>query len=200
MPVSHLSIRMMRFCPTCGRPFVPAPSNARRGWGIYCSQHCRKHPDLSERNRTADYSKRKPLPHAYKKGNVPWNKGLVGCFTPDVVAKIRQYRMKQKLPREDTAIERMMQAALDKEGLIYKHPFPFGQRCLIDFAFPDQMLAVECDGKYWHSLDRNKRADANKSELLNRNGWKLLRFTEDEIESNLPRCVEQIKEVIVHRA
>jgi very-short-patch-repair endonuclease len=51
--------------------------------------------------------------------------------------------------------------------------YPVG-RYSVDIAFPKLWLAVEIDGHYWHSLNRNR--DRRKTRYLRRNGWEVLRF------------------------
>ncbi|MCZ2097740.1 MAG: endonuclease domain-containing protein [Anaerolineae bacterium] len=52
----------------------------------------------------------------------------------------------------------------------------------IDFAFPDEMLAVELDPR-WHNSPAKRPADARKDERLTALGWSVLRLdtrTSDE--------------------
>jgi DNA helicase-2/ATP-dependent DNA helicase PcrA len=46
-----------------------------------------------------------------------------------------------------------------------------------DFAFPDQRLIVECDGRQWHDQAR----DARRDEALGTRGWRVVHFTGSEI-------------------
>ena len=62
----------------------------------------------------------------------------------------------------------------------------------LDFALPDLLLGVECDGETWHAqddqLERDKRRDSNLAQL----GWTILRFTDEEIDAHIEKCVETI--------
>ena len=51
----------------------------------------------------------------------------------------------------------------------------------IDFLFPDLGLAIELDGKYWHSLDGAKIRDAKKDTYCKNNGIRLIRITSHKI-------------------
>jgi len=52
-----------------------------------------------------------------------------------------------------------------------------GRRYFIDIAFPQQMLAVEIDGRF-HEDDRDVfEADRFRQNALVRAGWRVLRFT-----------------------
>jgi len=43
----------------------------------------------------------------------------------------------------------------------------------IDIAVPKKMLAIEYDGSYWH---KNKRKDCIRQNILEKEGWKFLRY------------------------
>ena len=62
---------------------------------------------------------------------------------------------------KDSILERVTQHLLDVLGIEYdKHhiigPYEF------DFYLPQHNLLIECQGEYWHSLDKAKRSDAAK--------------------------------------
>ena len=58
-------------------------------------------------------------------------------------------------------------------------------RYLIDFSILEKKIAIECDGKYWHNTERQKKSDKNKDEFLSLRGWIVIRFSEEEIFKNL---------------
>lgn len=173
------------------------PHEIKKGWGKYCSWICRRRPDLSQRNKTADYSKRKPLPQVFKKGSVSWNKGK--SWSESTVQKIRVARAKQKFLNIDTDIEIIMKNALDKHGLKYEHPFQLDGIFNIDFAMPDKKIAIECDGLYWHSRQRNQSYDKRKEQYLIKRGWTLLRFLDILIKQKIEKCISVIKSVMCNR-
>jgi len=55
----------------------------------------------------------------------------------------------------------------------------------IDFALPDQKIAVEIDGGNWHSTDKHQRGDKGKEVMLRNRGWKLIRFKVDLIHGRI---------------
>jgi very-short-patch-repair endonuclease len=70
-----------------------------------------------------------------------------------------------------------------------------------DFAFPQEKIIVEADGKQWHSTPKQKRSDKRRQRWLEKDGWKVLRFTGSEIFNNASECAEIIKrEVLKHEA
>ncbi|QST02370.1 DUF559 domain-containing protein (plasmid) [Pontibacillus sp. ALD_SL1] len=54
-------------------------------------------------------------------------------------------------------------------------------------------VAVECDGKVYHSTRNQKNHDHRKNQYLLRNRWVVFRFTGSEINKNSRECVKKIK-------
>ncbi len=51
----------------------------------------------------------------------------------------------------------------------------------IDLAFPDRLLAIECDGKKWHSSKEQKERDEKRDNYLRKQGWKVIRISGSDI-------------------
>jgi DNA mismatch endonuclease, patch repair protein len=84
-----------------------------------------------------------------------------------------------------------------------------------DFVFEDARLVVFLDGCYWHGcprcysaptsntgywadkFQRNKARDRRVGRLLRRDGWRVVRIWEHEIESSPARVVQKIRDLIV---
>jgi hypothetical protein len=66
----------------------------------------------------------------------------------------------------------------------------------VDLADAETKLAVEVDGES-HNNPRQKSLDAKKTEVLNSLGWTVLRFTNEEVDSNLNACVQTITSTIL---
>lgn len=64
----------------------------------------------------------------------------------------------------------------------------------IDLAFPSSMLAIECDGKAYHSSPTQKAHDKKKDQFLKSKGWTVLRFTGRRIHRDLPGVVKKVKD------
>lgn len=65
----------------------------------------------------------------------------------------------------------------------------------IDIAIPELMIAIEYDGSYWH---QNQEADDRRQKLLEKEGWKFLRYrdyipTKDELEKDILFKTQNIK-------
>jgi len=81
-----------------------------------------------------------------------------------------------------------------------------------DIVFRKAKLVVFVDGEFWHGFDweqkklkiktnrdfwipkieRNMQRDAENNTLLSEKGWKVMRFWEKEIKSNLEGCINQV--------
>jgi DNA mismatch endonuclease (patch repair protein) len=113
--------------------------------------------------------------------------------------KIREKRLKQILPRKNTSIERLVFDELLMRGNIFEKHYPIiGQP---DIAFPEQKIAVFCDGCYWHgcqehcpgkNIDRREK-DQKITNQLREQGWLVLRYWEHEINENPIGIVDEIE-------
>lgn len=54
-------------------------------------------------------------------------------------------------------------------------------RYRLDLAFPKEMVAIECDGKEWHSSPEQVERDRLKDEFLTDNGWRVIRISGGDI-------------------
>jgi very-short-patch-repair endonuclease len=82
--------------------------------------------------------------------------------------------------RPDSIFEHLVAARLRAEGLdpVLGHPVIVGTwRCSIDLAFPDERVAVECDGFAFHRTPRDLARDHERQNALVRAGWRVLRIS-----------------------
>lgn len=108
---------------------------------------------------------------------------------------IHHIRYKEKIINHhmcESYIEERLYNALKKNGF---NPIP-QVKCgpyRIDLALYEYKLAIECDGKEWHSTPEQKRHDARKNNYLKKNGWKVCRLSGKTINSNLGYAINHIK-------
>lgn len=79
-------------------------------------------------------------------------------------------------------------------------PYKFRRQHIIgdyiaDFACLTKMLIIEIDGGY-HTTDEQKHYDEMRTESLERMGFTVIRFTNEEVMSNRQNVIETIKEFI----
>ena len=137
-------------------------------------------------------------------GKVPWIKGKT--HDAKTRALIRESRLKQVFPQEDTKPERIMQKALLYRNVEYEKHFPvLGQPDV--FIKPN--LCVFIDGDATHGNPRyyginDKIAfgviakdrwikDQNVTMKLIKSGYKVLRIWQDDIENDADKCVQFIQ-------
>jgi len=90
---------------------------------------------------------------------------------------------------EKLFIEYIESKGLNKKYSIIREysVFPY----FIDFAFVNQMVAVEIDGSQ-HLLPERKESDDKKDKLLNELGWLVIRISEKEIKTNVEEVFNKI--------
>ncbi|MFB4473741.1 endonuclease domain-containing protein [Oceanobacillus caeni] len=93
----------------------------------------------------------------------------------------------------ESPIERRLYNGLLQHGLYATPQYKVGKYRL-DFAFPQYMIAIECDGKAYHSTPKQKAHDKKRDIFLKENGWTVLRFSGRKIYRELPSVVNKIKD------
>lgn len=80
-------------------------------------------------------------------------------------------------------------------GWIANHPVRLhGRLIVIDVAFPELRLAVEVDGRAWHSGAGRFQSDRRRQNALVRAGWTVLRFTWDDLTMRPNTVIAEIRE------
>jgi very-short-patch-repair endonuclease/transposase-like protein len=72
--------------------------------------------------------------------------------------------------------------------------FPY----FIDFAFPNEKVAIEIDGSQ-HLLSERKEHDEKKDNLLTNEGWYVIRVTEKEVKMNIDNVFIMINNIIKNK-
>jgi len=88
--------------------------------------------------------------------------------------------------REDihiTNLEVVVKEYLDKNRIDYIFQFPTRTGFVIDFVIPNKKVAIEVDGNVWHSSKEAIKRDRFKDYQLKKEGWKVVRIKEEEINS-----------------
>ena len=101
-----------------------------------------------------------------------------------------------KRPKADpeTSLERIMREELERRGLSFESQYPTRSGFIIDFAFSDKRIGIECDGEMWHKP--GNRRDRYRDRILKRGGWRIIRFTGTERMDNVSSCVDRITELL----
>jgi len=142
----------------------------------------KKMPPMSEKIK-------KKMGEAARRGeNHPqWKGGKPLC----VICKKRLSHYKSKYCiehrftlKQPTSIEKKLYEELKKRGLLFETQKLIGGKFTVDAYIPSLNLIIEADGDYWHSLPKVIRNDKYKNICLKNWGYKLLRLSETEINSD----------------
>lgn len=106
-------------------------------------------------------------------------------------------KLDHNLFQTDSPLERMLYYALRDHyvgKIVPQHPLgPYW----IDLAIPSRKLALECDGKAYHSSAKMQEHDRKRDAYMKRVGWKVMRFTyRDLCQPQLSRSIQKIQNYI----
>ena len=118
----------------------------------------------------------------------------------------------RKIRSDKTTPEILLQKALRREKIKFK------RNCIAvigkpDIAFIDKKIAVFVDGEFWHGyrwrqkkrkirdnrnywipkIERNIARDKKNNRQLREAGWKVIRFWQQQLIKDLPKCIQKIK-------
>jgi len=127
------------------------------------------------------------------------------------------YNMRQ-VKNKDSKIEVLLRKELWKRGLRYRKNVNsiYGKP---DIAFIGKKIAVFCDSEFWHGynweerkkdfkshqefwipkIERNMERDCEVTQVLESEGWKVLRFWGNEIKKDTARCADIIESTVKER-
>ncbi|MFN8354841.1 MAG: methionine synthase [Spirosomataceae bacterium] len=103
----------------------------------------------------------------------------------------------QRMRNQPTKAEEVLWEVLkgkQLEGYKFRRQHIVGQY-IADFICLKENLIIEIDGSI-HQLPENKISDAERTDWLNSEGYKVIRFTNDEVINNLPYVLDCILEAI----
>jgi very-short-patch-repair endonuclease len=95
----------------------------------------------------------------------------------------------------ESPIERQLYDALVFRGYAVTTQVPCG-KYRIDIALTEPSIAIECDGKPWHSTPKAKARDRRKDKYLKENGWRVLRFSGRQINRDMPQVIKRIEDAV----
>ncbi len=107
-----------------------------------------------------------------------------------------QYELAKEMRKGHTEAEAILWEAVRNNGLGEKfrrqHPI---DAYIVDFVCLQKRLIVEADGGYHEAKDQ-KVYDEQRTQTLNDIGFKVIRFTNDEITNNIKAVIKQIQSAI----
>lgn len=206
---------VIKVCENCGKKFRQRWNDQRN-----CSYECGRksanikvkewHSKMTDREKKAHFENiiSKTARTRKENGTPSWNSGKVGVYSEETIEKIRTAALRQL---EDgkfkkTSIEIAVEDILKELKLNYKYSSILEKR-QYDFILPDYNILIECDGDFWHcnpliypnpsefQLERIK-IDKLKNNIAERNGYRLLRVWEWDINNNIETVKESLKSIL----
>lgn len=192
-----------RNCKVCNKVFIATGAQIRHGFGIFCSKKCQ--------HKTYPKRVKKTCPQCKKVFLIPpsWDPVRTFCSKKCQDDSMRDYvscvcrccKKEFEIPRSDlnrgrgtycsrrcfvsfggsSLLELKMEKALTLLKIEFEREVKF-KRFHVDFLLEKYKIAIECDGEYWHLLPRVIDRDKRKDILLQNLGYKVLRFTGNELD------------------
>ena len=103
----------------------------------------------------------------------------------------RAKQLRQTMTRAETLLWRYLKAGR-MDGVGFRRQTPIGSY-IVDFVCFAAKLVIELDGES-HDFDDRQRADQRRDAFLASEGFRVLRFTDEPVMSNLEGVVEAIRE------
>jgi very-short-patch-repair endonuclease len=66
----------------------------------------------------------------------------------------------------------------------------------VDFVYRSARVVIECDGRLAHSSDLDRRADAERDRRLRQSGWRVARFTWDDVTGRPAAVADSIRSLL----
>ena len=108
--------------------------------------------------------------------------------------------LRESRPGAEAESERRLQRLLEQAGITgWKGNYPIvvaGRRFRLDVAFPGLRLDVEVDGWAYHRTKEQRQADAERDNLLTQAGWRVLRFTWEDVRDRPDYVLGMIRSVL----
>ena len=108
-------------------------------------------------------------------------------------------------PLSGSVLESLLRVLLTSHGLkpsFTQFQVMDGLRMIgrVDFAWPEARLIVEADGFAYHADRESYRRDRERDNELERLGWRVLRFTREDVVSRPDYVVTLVREVLTRAA
>lgn len=104
----------------------------------------------------------------------------------------KSMRSSISIRQPESPIEWRLYNALVRRGEIVE-PQVYCGKYRIDLVLRSYRIAIECDGKAYHSSPEQKAHDRRKNIYLRKNGWNVLRFSGSLINGSMNKVLERIE-------
>lgn len=163
----------------------------------------RKDPKLGQKISKGAKGVAKPKPKGFGKGRVH------SQVTKDKMSNTAVENIVKKGKVKRSNLEYKFEAILDLLEINYNHSHYFKEiKKIYDFYLPEYNILIEVDGDFWHCNPKNYKKPLCKSQEVNLindefknkwaldNGYKLLRFWENDLNNNILEVKKTLLEAI----
>lgn len=104
-------------------------------------------------------------------------------------------KLRRKLRKNMTAPERKLWRRIRKKqlGAKFRRQHQI-KEYIVDFYCPQKNLVIEIDGDTHYANEKSRKQDKKRDKKLNKQGIKVLRFTNSEVMKNIRGVLKRIKE------
>ena len=81
-------------------------------------------------------------------------------------------------------------------GFMQEYAIPWAPSRRFDVAFPRERVAVEWDSRRWHMQVEAMRRDRERDRLAVQHGWRILRFTWDDVQGAPDAVIDTVRSVL----
>ena len=92
-----------------------------------------------------------------------------------------------------TSIEKKVYEELERRKILFESQKTINNKFIVDVYIPSLNLIIECDGDYWHSLEKTVKKDKSENAYLKKCGYNLLRWSEKDIKQNVKILVDNLE-------
>lgn len=127
----------------------------------------------------------------------------------------KRSRLMQKIKSYRTCPEVRLQKALREEGIRFKKNYSKISGAP-DIVLTEKKIAIFVDGEFWHGyqwkkkkkkikanrlywipkIEKNILRDRKNNQKLKKDGWKVVRFWQKQVEGDLPVCLSKLKDLM----
>jgi very-short-patch-repair endonuclease len=128
-----------------------------------------------------------------------WTRGRRGV---EILRQLLVQRTSDAAPTHSQLETMFLRIVRDRPFPQPRTQFPVGLdvgRVHLDFAYPESLIAIEVDGYAWHMDRRAFERDRERDNLLQQQGWIVLRFTWAMLRWQPDRVSEVIREALGRR-
>jgi len=133
---------------------------------------------------------------------------------PDKFSKEVRSKIMSKIRGKDTSPEILLRKALFRKGYRYSLKKRFKElNCRPDIVLVSRRICIFVDGCFWHGCPRCYRApksnrrywlpkirenikrDRRQDAYLKKNGWRVIRVWEHDVDKNIDRLIKKINKI-----